>query len=185
MALWSGSIASPRRSQTRRYKCPKTEQPFCPRAFVLLSNHLLAVALPTAEAGPVLFPDEAVPLDAAAFRDELAPDEPHSSDWAQFLDEVSPPGVERFPDEACSPGGVGSRGEACFARRVWSPSEVHSPVEMQLADVVPQDGLLELRLVAFLGEERWSQVPVGQLGCWPVVEKPRVRQEDCMAHLRG
>ena len=66
--------------------------------------------------------------------------------------------MERFPDEACSPVGVGSRGEACFARRAWSPSEVHSPVEMQLADVVPQDGLLELRLAAFLGEERWSQV---------------------------
>ena len=51
--------------------------------------------------------------------------------------------------------------------------------------MVPQDGLLESQLAAFLGEECWSQVPVGQLGCWPVVEKPRVRQKDCKAHLRG
>lgn len=143
------------------------------------------MALATAEAGPVLFPDEAVLLDAAAFRDELAPEEPRSSVWAQSLDEASLPGVERSPDEACSPVGAGSRGAACFARRAWSPSEVHSPVETQLADGVPQHGSLESHLAAFLGEERWSQVPVGHLGCWPVVERPRVRQEDCKAPLRG
>jgi hypothetical protein len=142
----------------------------------------LAVALATAEAGPVPFPDEAVLPDAAAFRDELAPDEPHPSGWAQSLGVVSLPDVERFPDEACSPVGVGSPGEACFARRACSPSEVHSRVEMQLADVVSQDGLLESHLVAFLGEERWSQVDcflVAPLGCWPV------RREDCKVHLRG
>jgi hypothetical protein len=139
------------------------------------------VALATAEAAPVLFPDEALLLDAAAFRDELAPDEPHSSDWARFLDEASLPGGERFPDEACSPVGAGSRSRG-DARRAWSPSAVHSPVETQLADGVPQDGLLELRLAAFLGEERWSQVDcflVAPLGCWPV------RREGCKAPLPG
>ena len=145
------------------------------------------MALATAEAAPVLFPDEALLLDAAAFRDELAPDEPHSSDWARFLDEASLPGGERFPDEACSPVGAESRGEACFARRAWSPSEVHSPVEKQLADGVPQDGSLALHLAAFLGEERWSQIDcflVGSLGCWPV-ERQCVRQEGCKAPLHG
>jgi hypothetical protein len=59
-----------------------------------------------------------------------------------------------------------------------TPSEVHSPVEPQLADGVPQDGLLELHLAAFLGEERWSQVDcflVAPLGCWPV------RRDGCKA----
>jgi hypothetical protein len=139
------------------------------------------MALATAEAAPVLFPDEALLLDVAAFRDELAPDEPHSSDWARSLDEASLPGGERFPDEACSPVGAESRSRA-DARRAWSPSAVHSPVETQLADGVPQDGLLELRLAAFLGEERWSQVDcflVAPLGCWPV------RREGCKAPLHG
>jgi hypothetical protein len=49
----------------------------------------------------------------------------------------------------------------------------HSRVETQLADGVPQDGLLELHFAAFLGEGRWSQLDcflVGRLGCWAVVE---------------
>jgi hypothetical protein len=119
----------------------------------------------TAEAAPVLFPDEAVLLDEAAFRDELPPEEPRSSVRARSLDEAQLWGEARFPDEACSLVGVASRGEAYFARGAWPPYEVQSPVEMQLADGVPQDGLLELRLV-FLEEVQSLQVAYFLVWAW-------------------
>ena len=123
------------------------------------------MALAIAEAAPVLFPDEAVLLDAAAFRVELAAGEPRPSVWARSLDEAQLRGAGRSPDEACSPVGAGSRGEARFARRAWSRREVHSPVETQLAAGVPQDGLLELRLV-FLDEVRSSRVDYFLVWAW-------------------
>lgn len=96
--------------------------------------------------------------------------------------------MAHFPDEACSPVEVESRGEACFAPWAWSPCEVHSAVEPQLVDEVPQEGLLELHFAAFPGEERCSPVDcflVEPLDCWPVVGRQRVRQEGCKAPLHG